>query len=256
MEFLMELFEVFSALQISIMLITIVFSYIIFGMVGFGTALIASPVLLNFLPLSQIIPLLALLDMFAAISNVVKDGKKADFSELKFLIPLMFVGSFLGFLLLMKVDPRHALLAFGVFTLLYAIYSLSGFKPHKHLEKKYVIPFGLSGGFLGAMFGSGGFLYAIYLNGRIDKPEKIRVTQTTLIGCSTLFRVILFTTAGVYFSDNLLSLAIIFLPSMLIGAFIGKRITLKLSKAQFLKVINVIVLLSGITIIAKYAFTV
>lgn len=252
----MYLLEYFSVLQLSIMLITIVFSYIIFGMVGFGTALIASPVLLNFLPLSQIIPLLALLDMFAAISNVIKDGKKADFSELKFLIPLMFVGSFLGFILLMRVNASYALLAFGIFTLLYAIYSLSGFKPQKKLEKKFVFPFGLSGGFLGAMFGSGGFLYAIYLNGRIETPEKIRVTQTTLIGCSTVFRVILFTTAGVYFSDNLFSLALLFIPSMLIGAFIGKRITLKLSKPQFLKIINVIVLLSGISIIVKYALTI
>ncbi|MBD1219812.1 sulfite exporter TauE/SafE family protein [Acinetobacter seifertii] len=250
----MYLLEDFSVLQLSIMLITIVCLFI-FGMVGFGTALIASPVLLNFLPLSQIIPLLALLDMFAAISNVIKDGKKADFSELKFLIPLMFVGSFLGFILLMRVNASYAL-AFGIFTLLYAIYSLSGFKPQKKLEKKFVFPFGLSGGFLGAMFGSGGFLYAIYLNGRIETPEKIRVTQTTLIGCSTVFRVILFTTAGVYFSDNLLSLALLFIPSMLIGAFIGKRITLKLSKQQFLKIINFIVLLSGISIIIKYALTV
>ncbi|MDI3452887.1 sulfite exporter TauE/SafE family protein [Acinetobacter sp. V89_4] len=252
----MYLLEYFSVLQLSIMLITIVFSYIIFGMVGFGTALIASPVLLNFLPLSQIIPLLALLDMFAAISNVIKDGKKADFSELKFLIPLMFVGSFLGFIVLMRVNASYALLAFGIFTLLYAIYSLSGFKPQKKLEKKFVFPFGLSGGFLGAMFGSGGFLYAIYLNGRIETPEKIRVTQTTLIGCSTVFRVILFTTAGVYFSDNLFSLALLFIPSMLIGAFIGKRITLKLSKQQFLKIINIIVLLSGISIIVKYTLTI
>ena len=252
----MYLLDDFSVLQLSIMLITIVCSYIIFGMVGFGTALIASPVLLNFLPLSQIIPLLALLDMFAAISNVIKDGKKADFSELKFLIPLMFVGSFLGFILLMRVNASYALLAFGIFTLLYAIYSLSGFKTQKKLEKKFVFPFGLSGGFLGAMFGSGGFLYAIYLNGRIETPEKIRVTQTTLIGCSTVFRVILFTTAGVYFSDNLLSLTLLFIPSMLIGAFIGKRITLKLSKQQFLKIINFIVLLSGISIIVKYALTV
>ncbi|MFT4021228.1 MAG: sulfite exporter TauE/SafE family protein [Acinetobacter sp.] len=251
----MEFFAYFSALHIMIMMLTIVVSYIIFGMVGFGTALIASPILLNFLPLSSIIPLLALLDMFAALSNVIKDGKKADFSELKVLIPLMFIGSLIGFVLLMKVNPSHALLAFGLFTLFYAIYSLSGFKPHKHIKKKYVIPFGLGGGFFGAMFGSGGFLYAIYLNGRIETPEKIRVTQTTLIGCSTLFRVVLFAIAGVYFSEKLLALALIFLPSMFLGAFIGKHITLKLSKQQFMKVINIVVLLSGLSIIAKYMLT-
>lgn len=238
-----------------IMLLSIIFSYVVFGMVGFGTALIASPILLNFLPLSQIIPLLALLDMFAAISNVIKDGKKADFSELKFLIPLMAIGSFCGFLVILKIDPKFALLAFGIFTIIYSIYSLSGYKSQKKLSQRTVVPFAFSGGLLGAMFGSGGFLYAIYLNGRIESPEKIRVTQTTLIGCSTVFRVILFGTAGIYFSDNLLLLAIIFIPSMLIGTYIGRRITLRLSKQQFLKIINWIVLISGVSIILKFILT-
>jgi uncharacterized protein len=242
-------------LEILIMLISIIFSYVIFGMVGFGTALIASPILLNFLPLSQIIPLLALLDMFAAISNVLKEGKKADFSELKFLIPLMAIGSFCGFLMILKIDPQFALLAFGIFTILYSIYALSGYKPQQKLSKNAVVPFAFSGGLLGAMFGSGGFLYAIYLNGRIESPEKIRVTQTTLIGCSTVFRVILFGTAGIYFSDYLLQLAIIFIPSMLMGTYIGRRITLKLSKQQFLKIVNWIVLISGISIICKFLLT-
>lgn len=42
-----------------------------------------------------------------------------------------------------------------------------------------------------ALFGSGGFIYAIYLAGRIDAPERIRVTQSALIGLSTLTRVAL-----------------------------------------------------------------
>lgn len=251
----MYLLEQFSLIQISIMLISIVFSYIIFGMVGFGTALIASPILLNFLPLSQIIPLLALLDMFAAISNVAKDGKKADFSELKRLIPIMFVGSFCGFLLILKIDAQIALAAFGGFAIIYALYALSGYQTQAKLSQKAVIPFGFSGGLLGAMFGSGGFLYAIYLNGRMDSPNKIRVTQTTLIGCSTVFRVLLFGVAGIYFADNLLLLALMFIPSMLIGTYIGKRITFKLSKQQFLKIINIIVLISGISILFKYFLT-
>ncbi|HAL66951.1 MAG TPA: permease, partial [Pseudomonas sp.] len=33
-------------------------AYVVFGIAGFGTALVAGPVLIHFMPLSQIIPLL------------------------------------------------------------------------------------------------------------------------------------------------------------------------------------------------------
>lgn len=245
----------FSIVQISVMLMAVLCSYIIFGMIGFGTALIASPVLLQFLPLAEIIPLLALLDLCTALSNLIRDGKKADITELKRLIPLMCVGSLIGFLLLLKIKPETSLLAFAVFILLYALYALSGIQPERRFDSKHVVPFGFGGGLLGAMFGSGGFMYSIYLNGRLQDPQKIRITQTTLIGCSTLLRVILFALAGVYFSWHIFALMLLFIPSMLIGSYVGKHITLKLSKAQFLKIIHVVIFFSGLSILLKYALT-
>jgi uncharacterized membrane protein YfcA len=38
----------------------------------------------------------------------------------------------------------------------------------------------------------------------------------------------------------------------LIGVTVGRRITLNMSREQFLKVINIVVLVSGITLIARY----
>jgi uncharacterized membrane protein YfcA len=43
---------------------------------------------------------------------------------------------------------------------------------------------GTVGGLFGALFGSGGFLYAIYLNSRLPK-DAARATQSALISCST-----------------------------------------------------------------------
>lgn len=227
-------------------------AYTIFGMVGFGTALIASPVLLNFLPLSEIIPLLALLDMFAAISNVVKDGKSANFTEIKNLFPYMVLGIVVGFCILMSFNPKSLLLAFGIFIIGYSLYSLSGFKTQREFTSKHALPFGFFGGLFGVVFGSGGFLYALYLGSRIDNPNLARITQTTLIGFSTLCRFGLFAFSGVYFSVKLLSLFAVILPAMLIGMVIGKHITLRLSKAQFLKIINSLILGSGIAIVVKF----
>ena len=49
-----------------------------------------------------------------------------------------------------------------------------------------------------------------------------------------------------------LLIAAILAPAMLIGIFIGRHITLRLSKAQFIRVVNVLVLLSGIFLLIRY----
>lgn len=245
-------FFIFSPLVLLTIFATIIVAYVIFGMVGFGTALVASPILLNFLSLAEIIPLLALLDMFAAISNILKDGKSANITEIKNLFPAMAVGIGLGFVILMTFKAKSLLLAFGFFIIGYSLYSLSGFKTNQRFQQKQAKIFGLFGGLFGVVFGSGGFLYALYLGSRIDNPNLARITQTTLIGFSTLCRFTLFAVSGVYFSSKLLSLAVFILPAMLIGMFVGKHITLRLSKSQFLKIINVLILISGISIVVKF----
>jgi hypothetical protein len=49
-----------------------------------------------------------------------------------------------------------------------------------------------------AMFGSGGFVYAIYLSRRLNDKDAIRATQSALIGLGTLTRVLLFLAVGIY----------------------------------------------------------
>ena len=57
---------------IAIVLPTLVVAYIIFGIAGFGTALVAAPVLAHAMPIASVVPLLALLDFGAATLNGFK----------------------------------------------------------------------------------------------------------------------------------------------------------------------------------------
>lgn len=59
----------FSTLDWLPILLGVGVAYIVFGIAGFGTALIAGPVLIHFMPLAKIIPLLVLLDFVAAFGN-------------------------------------------------------------------------------------------------------------------------------------------------------------------------------------------
>jgi uncharacterized membrane protein YfcA len=110
---------------------------------------------------------------------------------------------------------------------------------------------GTVGGMFGALFGSGGFLYAIYLNSRLPK-EAARATQSALISCSTVVRLSLFAVAGVYAELPLLVLALCLLPAMAVGLWIGRRLTLRLSREAFVRLVTWLVLASGIALIGRY----
>src|SRR5262245_573350 len=100
---------------------TLVVAYIVFGITGFGTALIAAPVLAHVMPVSQLVPLLALLDCAAAFVNGVRLGDKVAKDELIWIVPLMILGSIVGAWLLLVIPPKPMMLALGVFVVGYAI---------------------------------------------------------------------------------------------------------------------------------------
>lgn len=247
------MFELLHWYDLLIIWIGLIIGYIVFGMTGFGSVLIVSPLLAFFLPLNKIVPLLALLDCGAAVLNAWRDGGvHVDKQELKRLVPLMILGSLLGAAILLYTHPDILLLFLGIFVIAYSIYSLSGYKPISHFKSVAAIPFGFIGGIFSALFGSGGFIYAIYLAGRLEQKEAIRVTQSTLIGFSTLTRIIIFTIAGVYFDIDYLLMILLLFPTVFIGSSIGRHISMRVSRAQFIKIINVVIFFSGIAVLIRY----
>jgi len=230
-------------------------AYIVFGIAGFGTALVAGPVLIHFMPLSRIIPLLVLLDFIAAFGNWLPARKAVAGDELLRLLPCMALGCGLGVLFLLQLKSDVLLLLMGVFVTGYAVYSLAVNVRPTRLAGIWALPMGTVGGVFGALFGSGGFLYAIYLNARLTSKEQARATQGALISCSTLVRLGLFLLAGVYADISLLLLAICLLPAMFAGLWLGRRLSLRLSRESFVRLVTWLVLASGLALIGRYLST-
>ncbi len=230
----------------------VVAAYVVFGVAGFGTALVAGPVLIHFMPLSRIIPLLVMLDFLAAFGNLLPSRQSVVRSELLRLLPCMAVGCTLGVLFLLNLKSDVLLLLMGLFVTAYALYSLSVKVRPTQLAAGWAIPMGTIGGLFGALFGSGGFLYAIYLNSRLTSKEQARATQSALISCSTIVRLGLFLLAGVYAEIPLLLLAVCLLPAMLLGSWLGRSLVTKLSREAFVRLVTWLVLVSGLALIARY----
>lgn len=241
----------FDNSTLAIMFVTICLSYVIFSIAGFGTALVAGPVLVNYMALSQAIPLLVLLDCVAAFGKLVRSHKHVVGIELSRLVPFMIIGSMAGIAVLLKAKSDVLMLAMGCFVTIYGLYMLTNPVRISYISPAWAMPLGVSGGLFGALFGSGGFLYAIYLNGRTSTKEEASSTQSTLIGISTLVRITILTIAGAYADLALLATAVYLLPALLLGLWVGEHISLKISRNTFTTLINIIILVSGLTLVYR-----
>ena len=229
----------------------LVIAYTIFYLVGFGSALIASAPLAGIIPVAKVVPLLALLD---CVSSVTRGWKARQFiaaHELKRLVPGMLVGQSLGVVLLSRLPAAWMAILLGCFVSCYGVRGLIGRGPSVVPLHFGAIPHGLLGGFLGGLFGSGGFMYASYLERRLEDRNAYRATQAVLIALSTAWRVGLCFAIGLI-DRRLLITALVLLPVVLIGGGLGKRIDLRLSREKITLVLNILLTVSGIALTLRF----
>ena len=97
---------------------TLVVAYVVFGMVGFGTTLVSAPILAHVLPLSTVVPALALTDFVASWANGFRLGAHVSRKELLALLPAMALGLYIGHRVNLKLDRQRFLrVLYGVLLL-------------------------------------------------------------------------------------------------------------------------------------------
>ena len=232
----------------------LIFAYLVFGLAGFGSALVAAPIIAHVMPVADIVPLFALMDCTAIVVNGIKLGKKIAKDELLRLVPLMAIGNLIGIYLVLTIPPTPMMVFLGIFVFAYAIYTLASPTFSGHFSRGWVVPFGVMGGVISAMFGAGGFIYAIYLSRRLPDKDALRGTLTVLLGISNFTRFGFFAAAGVYNDGRLAVLALCAIPVMAVGLFFGYRLAGRLNREQFIRVLCVILIVAGMSLIGRAVF--
>jgi uncharacterized membrane protein YfcA len=229
----------------------LIFGYLVFGLAGFGSALIAAPILAHVMPVADIVPLFAIMDCIAVTINGIKLGKKIAKDELLRLVPFMAVGNIVGIYLILTIPQRPMMVVLGAFVSAYAVYTLVTPSIVGPFRRAWIVPFGTVGGVFSAMFGAGGFLYAIYLSRRLPDKDALRGTLTAVLGISNFTRFAFFAAAGVYNDGRLPVLALCALPVMAGGLFVGHRLAGKLNREQFIRILCIILIVAGASLIAR-----
>jgi uncharacterized membrane protein YfcA len=230
---------------------TLVVAYLVFGMVGFGSTLVAAPVLAHVLAVTTVVPTLALTDFIASSTNGFRLSQLIVKPELFRLMPSMVIGSALGAYILFAVPLRALMLILGIFVVLYALNGLRQQPTRPPLSPRWAWWFGGAGGVLSALFGAGGWVYSMYLTRRLADPQQIRATQNAVLMVSSFIRVALFAVAGRFFDPDLWLLVLSLLPAMALGLYLGHRITIKLDRLAFMRILYGVLLVTGSSLVVR-----
>jgi uncharacterized membrane protein YfcA len=225
-------------------------AYVIFGISAFGAALFTVPVLTHFLPLDFVLPMCALIDMTAAFTLGVRFSREADWSELKWMVPLSFAGAVAGVTLLVALPQRATIAGIGAFLVAYAVYALRQGEAVRAVSRAWAPVAGFIGGAFGTLFGVGAPPYAIYLTHRLRDKLAFRATLSNMVIFSVSIRVLVFTAGGLMLADRVVGFALL-VPFALAGVWLGNRIHGRVSRAGLLRVVAGLLLLIGVSLLAR-----
>lgn len=226
-------------------------AYIVLAVGGFGSALISIPLLALLLPVKLVIPVVLVVDFVATASTGLRFRRDVAIGELKPIIVPMMIGLAAGVTLLVQLPARWILLALGLFIFGYGAYSLVTRSRARKYSKWWSLPVGLSGGVISGLFGMGGPMYVIYLSGRIAEPARLRATLSTMFTLNTGVRLVLFLITGLLLQHDVWLAALYLFPFMALGMYVGHRLHLRMTGAQIGRVISVLLLFTGVSILAK-----
>jgi uncharacterized membrane protein YfcA len=226
-------------------------AYTVFGATGFGSSIIAVPALAHAFPLTFAVPLVTALDCAAAANASFRQWRRAEFAEIRRILPTMLLGIAAGTTLLVNLPRAPALLALGVFVAGYGVYALTGPREWRAVRPFWAWPIGLLGGVFSVLFGTGGPIYMVYLSARIGDKTTLRATSSVLVTISVLIRTGVFVATGLLLNAPLLVAAAALLPVMLAGYFLGNRLHFALSRTGVMRLIALLLVGNGALLVVR-----
>lgn len=227
----------------------LVIAYLVRGIAGFGSGLIAVPLLAIRFPVEMVVPIVVLFDYLGSATQGVRNRDKIVWREELTLLPFALAGIALGLTLLQSLTSTTLKQALGVFVLIYAIYQILPLPALKG-SRLFAIPCGFCGGIIGTLFGTGGPFYVIYFNLRDLDKDAFRATFAANFLIDGLIRLTAFASFGFFASGT--GWAILGgLPLVALGLWVGGRVHSTLSSDTFTRIISVLLFFSGTILLVK-----
>ena len=244
----------FSAAQVLASAAIVFGAFVVRGTSGFGAGMVAIPLLVFIIPIHAAVPMMGLLAFILFIFLSIRDRHSVVWEELKILIPVTLLGVVAGTLLFKNLDSAVLLKLLGIFIMAFAVYVLAVHYvglPQVRCSRGWAAPVGFLGAAGDTMFGGGGgTLVVIYMHMRGIGTAQFRATVAVLWFFEMIARLAGYAFAG-YYTLSTLVFAVLMLPLVWAGTYLGERIGNRISQETFSKVLAIMLLASGVTVLLK-----
>lgn len=225
---------------------------VVFGITGFGAALVTVPLATHFVPLPFALALFVLMDLANAFRVGFENPRNAVRAEWTRMVPTILVGTVIGVTLLVNLPRAAATLALGIFVLLFALYSLlSSPAVQRVISPRWAYLAGLAGGITSTIFGAGGPPYAIYLSHRGLSKEQYRATMGFATLTSISLRTIAFLATGILLDPKVWVYAVFVVPTGLAGIWAASHLFRRISRETLMRTVAFMLLASGASLVVR-----
>jgi len=224
---------------------------LIFGITGFGAALVTIPLATHLVPLKFALALFVIVDLAAAVSVGLENPRNAVRREWTRLVPMILAGTALGVTLLVNLPRAVGMLLLGVFVIGFALYTLRPHARQRIVSSAWAWAAGFAGGITSTLFGAGGPPYAIYLSQRGLTKEQFRATLGLATLTSISVRLVAFVLTGLLLDAKVWLTALAAVPGCLLGIWIARKVFARISRDALMRAVALLLLASGGSLIFR-----
>ncbi len=221
------------------------------GIAGFGCALIATPLCAMFVDITLVVPAGTIIGLAMNSQMGVTFRKHTDWGRLRFLFAGALPGTLAGVTLMKKLPGDYLKLGMGLLLVIYAGWALLFEGKSQRIVSRY---WGIIAGFcssaIGTSVGMGGPPTIVYSSLTGWKQEQVKAG----IGSFFMFAGIIMISgqalAGLQTQASVM-LALVAIPSAMMGGWVGIRISRLIGDLSYRKIILSLLACMGTTILYK-----
>ena len=233
--------------------VVIMLGFLIEATLGFGGTVAALPICSMIVGIRVAIPAITMIVCAASLAIVIQDRAYIAWKAYVVMLLFMLVGMPVGMAVYTYLPEAPLKIALGFFTVLVA---LKGFfckqrDGETSISVRHLICL-LAGGMVHGAFSCGGVLTVMYANRAVKDKRAYRVTLSAIwFSLNLLISVKNLLTGGI--TGQIAGLACISIPFVAAAVAVGNILLRKLDTAAFVKLVYVMLLVSGVLMVMQAA---
>ena len=239
--------------QLPAILAVVALAGLIQGLAGFGSALVAVPLLGLLLPVATLVPLVVLLGVAVSVLNLLHLHHALSGAPVGRLVQGYLLGTPLGLLFLTRAPEPLVLALLGLGLTGFALLSLTGRQPRGRWLREQRLAVGAVSGALGAAYGTNGPPVILHVAAHPEWGSDRQKATLTLFFLISGLLTVLAHWAGGLLTGAVLLLALWSLPSLLTGALAGVWLYRRLGEHDYRRLVYALVLVTALMLLGRAA---